>query len=108
MFFDPDTEPVSRAHAPAGPESADRPEEAAEGTEAGQRLHPPAAFIKTLEETPKEIPGGTQGRFLKNPLPLPERRPHVRMEFDLADDWDIPEEEEHFDLEIAEDDDFDI
>lgn len=49
-----------------------------------------------------------EGRFLKNPLPVPKRRPHVRMEFDLTDDWDIPEEEEHFDFEIAEDDDFDI
>ena len=49
-----------------------------------------------------------QGRFLKNPLPLPERRPHVRMEFDLLDDWDIPEEEDHFDFEIREDDDFDL
>ena len=48
------------------------------------------------------------GRFLKNPLPVPKRRPHVRMEFDLTDDWDIPREQDHFDIDITEDDDFDI
>lgn len=48
------------------------------------------------------------GRFLKNPLPVPKRRPHVRMEFDLTDDWDIPRGQEHFDIDISEDDDFDI
>lgn len=48
------------------------------------------------------------GRFLKNPLPVPKRRPHVRMEFDLTDDWDIPHDQDHFDIEISEDDDFDI
>ncbi len=48
------------------------------------------------------------GRFLKNPLPVPKRRPHIRMEFDLMDDWDIPQDREHFDIEIPEDDDFDI
>ncbi len=48
------------------------------------------------------------GRFLKNPLPVPKRRPHVRMEFDLTDDWDIPREQDHFDIEISEDDDFDV
>lgn len=48
------------------------------------------------------------GRFLKNPLPVPKRRAHVRMEFDLTDDWDIPDDQDHFDLEIEEDDDFDL
>lgn len=48
------------------------------------------------------------GRFLKNPLPVPKRRPHVRMEFDLTDDWDIPGEQDHFDIDISDDDDFDI
>ena len=43
------------------------------------------------------------GRFLKNPLPVPKRRAHVRMEFDLTDS-----DEDEFDLEISEDDDFDI
>ena len=42
-------------------------------------------------------------RLLKNPLPEPPRKNHIRMEFDLTD----PEEDE-FDLEISEDDDFDI
>ena len=49
-----------------------------------------------------------EGRFLKNPLPVPKRRPHVRMEFDLMDDWDIPVGQEHFDIDISDDDDFDI
>ena len=48
------------------------------------------------------------GRFLKNPLPVPKRRQHVKMEFDLIDDWDIPPEQDHFDYDVAEDDDFDI
>jgi hypothetical protein len=52
--------------------------------------------------------GTEQGRFLKNPLPVPKRRPHVRMEFDLTDDWDLPRGLEHFDIEISDDDDFDI
>lgn len=42
-------------------------------------------------------------RLLKNPLPGPPRRSHIRMEFDLTDDA-----EDEFDLEISEDDDFDI
>lgn len=50
----------------------------------------------------------TGDRFLKNPLPVPRRRPHVKMEFDLMDEWDIPEEQDHFDLEIDEDDEFDL
>ena len=40
---------------------------------------------------------------LKNRLPQPPRRSHIRMEFDLTD----PEEDD-FDLEISEEDDFDI
>ncbi len=48
------------------------------------------------------------GRYLKNPLPVPRRRPHVRMEFDLADDWEIPGGQDHFDIDITDDDDFDI
>ena len=48
------------------------------------------------------------GRFLKNPLPVPKRRPHVRTEFDLADEWEVPHGQDHFDIEISDDDDFDI
>ncbi len=45
-------------------------------------------------------------RLLKNPLPAPVRKSHVRMEFDLQD----PEEgsEAEFDYLISDDDDFDI
>lgn len=42
-------------------------------------------------------------RLLKNPLPEPQRRPHIRMEFDITD----PENDE-FDIEISSGDDFDI
>ena len=47
---------------------------------------------------------------LKNPLPQPPRRSHIRMEFDLT----APEERairdtlDDFELEISEEDDFDI
>ena len=44
-----------------------------------------------------------QFRPLKNPLPEPPKRSHIRMEFDITD----PEDNE-FDLEISGDDDFDI
>ena len=42
-------------------------------------------------------------RLLKNPLPGPPRKTHIRMEFDLTDS-----DEDEFDLEISEEDDFDI
>lgn len=42
-------------------------------------------------------------QLLKNPLPEPPRRSHIRMEFDL-----VESDEDEFDLEISEDDDFDI
>ena len=48
------------------------------------------------------------GRYLKNPLPVPRRKKHVRMDFDLVDDWDISPEMEFFDIDIEENDDFDI
>lgn len=64
-------------------------------------------------------PGGSEGRvgtesaghfgneefpLLKNPLPQPPRRAHIRMEFDLAEDG----QKEDFDVEISEEDDFDV
>jgi hypothetical protein len=54
---------------------------------------------------PENNPGAEREAFtlLKNPLPEPPRRSHVRMEFDL-----ICGEEDEFDLEIGEEDDFDI
>ena len=42
-------------------------------------------------------------RLLKNPLPGPPRKTHIRMEFDLTDS-----DEDEFDLEISQEDDFDI
>ena len=47
--------------------------------------------------------GDGEFRLLKNPLPGPPRKNHIRMEFDLTDS-----EEDEFDLEISEEDDFDI
>ena len=41
--------------------------------------------------------------LLKNPLPGPPKRSHIRMEFDITD----PEDDE-FDIEIGSGDDFDI
>ena len=61
-----------------------------------------------ISMTPSNPPDPEPGRYLKNPLPVPRRKPHVRMEFDLADEWDIPRDQDHFDIEISEDDDFDI
>ena len=58
-------------------------------------------YIKDRMNGPEEEAG--EIRLLKNPLPGPPRRSHIRMEFDLADG-----EEDDFDLEISEDDDFDI
>lgn len=54
---------------------------------------------------PEYTPGAEREAFtlLKNPLPEPPRRTHVRMDFDLVCDG-----EDEFDLEISEDDDFDI
>ena len=46
---------------------------------------------------------GNQEGDLKNPLPGPPRKTHIRMEFDLTDS-----DEDEFDLEISEEDDFDI
>ena len=51
---------------------------------------------------------GSGSRYLKNPLPVPARRPHVRMEFDLTDEWDLTGEADDFDLEISDEDDFDL
>ena len=46
-------------------------------------------------------------RLLKNPLPAPVRRSHVRMEFDLEEP-DGEGSETEFDYLISDDDDFDI
>ena len=65
-------------------------------------------FDPEVAGTDRDRPQPDTGRFLKNPLPVPKRRPHVRMEFDLMDDWDIPRGQDHFDIDISDDDDFDI
>ncbi len=58
-------------------------------------------LISDREKGPDRESG--EYRLLKNPLPEPPRRSHVRMEFDAPD-----REEDEFDLEIGEEDDFDI
>ena len=47
---------------------------------------------------------------LETPLPVPVRRAHTEMDFDLPDSEIFGEEggEDDFDLEIGPDDDFDI
>lgn len=47
---------------------------------------------------------GEKPRFIENPLPLPKK--HVKREMDY--DHNILEEDMHYDIEVAEDDDFDI
>ena len=39
---------------------------------------------------------------IHNPLPVPEKRPHEEM------DYDFPLQQDDFDIEISDDDDFDI
>lgn len=43
-------------------------------------------------------------RFIENPLPLPKKHEHKEMDFH----YDVPEDKMKFDIEITEDDDFDI
>lgn len=47
--------------------------------------------------------GVSELKLLKNPLPQPPRRSHVRMEFDVE-----TKDQDEFDIDIPEDDDFDI
>ncbi len=47
---------------------------------------------------PQEVPGE-----IRNPLPLPKKRKHEVIGFDLPD-----REDDDFDLPVPEDDDFDI
>lgn len=79
-------------------------------TPSDRKEYEPEYTVSGAESDPLQksdsAPAGP--RYLKNPLPVPKRRAHVRMDFDLNDDWEIPEELSHFDYEIAEDDDFDI
>lgn len=69
----------------------------------------PSDNQKSAADFPSPAGSGSEdNRFLKNPLPVPKRRPHVRMDFDLKDDWDISEDLDYFDIEIDDDDDYDI
>ncbi|MBR3367812.1 MAG: hypothetical protein IKG66_08520 [Lachnospiraceae bacterium] len=55
-------------------------------------------------------PKTEEGHPLETPLPVPVRRAHTEMDFDLPDSEIFGEEggEDDFDLEIGPDDDFDI
>ena len=114
MFLDTHTEPENLPPASGSSESAGQSDLTAKEAAAERELREVSSKEEAAALSEEETAGQSgpakeaQGRFLKNPLPLPERRPHVRMEFDLLDDWDIPEEEDHFDFEIREDDDFDL
>lgn len=58
----------------------------------------PAVVPVTSEQVPKEKP-----RFFENPLPLPKK--HVKREMDY--DYEVPEADMHYQVEIADGDDFD-
>ena len=60
-------------------------------TTTGMKLSDPGAG-------PQEVPGE-----IRNPLPLPKKRKHEAIGFDLPD-----REDDDFDLPVPEDDDFDI
>lgn len=47
---------------------------------------------------------GMSFHFLRNPLPEPRKKAHVKMDFDL----ELTDETDEFDLEIDDDDDFDV
>ncbi len=53
-------------------------------------------------------PSPAGGRPLHIPLPMPERRAHTAIGFDLPDSEIFGDGEDDFDLEIPEDDDFDL
>ena len=58
----------------------------------------PASAEAVSEETPKKKP-----RFIENPLPLPKK--HVKREMDY--DHEVLETDMHYDIDVAEGDDFD-
>lgn len=47
---------------------------------------------------------GMSFHFLRNPLPEPRKKAHVKMDFDL----ELTDETDEFDVEIDDDDDFDM
>lgn len=65
-------------------------------------LEPAAASLTTAAEPAEASASAEKPRFLENPLPLPKK--HVKREMDY--DYDIAPERMHFDLELAEGDDF--
>ena len=68
--------------------------ESAEEIEANEETEP-TVDLKQVDDLPGMIP---------NPLPLPTRRPHMAMDFAI----EVTEEDMHFDIEIEDDDDFDV
>ena len=71
---------------------------------------PEAVFLNQLpesgeiEDTPKPTEPSKSMRFIENPLPLPKKHVKKVMIFEL----EIAENQMHYDLDVADDDDFDI
>jgi len=63
--------------------------------------------LKLPDHTGGTMQDTNEFRLLKNPLPAPVRKSHVRMEFDLEEP-DEEGSETEFDYLISDDDDFDI
>ena len=51
---------------------------------------------------------GEEIKYLRNHLPVPARRAHSVMEFDLQEEDLAPGDEDDFDFDIDDDDDFDL
>ena len=53
--------------------------------------------------------GGEEIVFLRNPLPLPRKKTHVRQEFDFPDPlWNTEDPDLDFDYQTDDGDDFDL
>ncbi|MDE7186715.1 MAG: hypothetical protein K2O13_04320, partial [Lachnospiraceae bacterium] len=55
------------------------------------------------KEEPEDIPA-PKPRFLENPLPLPKKHVHRQMDYQYT----VEEQDMKFDVEVKEEDDFDI
>ncbi len=74
---------------------------ASAGAEAVQEIK---AATEIAEKNAAEEQTGEKPRYIENPLPVPKK--HVKREMDY--DREVPESDMHFDIEIAEGDDFEL
>lgn len=82
-------------------EYEEAPEETAETTEVVETIEAPeiAEVVETIE-----TPASSEIQFIPNPLPLPKKHVKKTMHYGI----EVEEEKMDFDIEISEDDDFDI